>query len=43
MHNITLEDSGRYRVNMKFRIFKKLGVRLKNTAPNACRLQAENR
>jgi len=41
--NITLEVSGRNRVNMKISIFKKLGVSLKNTAPKARRLQAESR
>jgi hypothetical protein len=34
--NITLEGSGRFRVNRKFSIFKKLGVGWKRTAPNTC-------
>ena len=43
MHNITLEDSGRFRVNRKFSIFKKLGVGWKKSGPKARRLQAESR
>tara|TARA_R110002049_G_scaffold154171_1_gene318630 strand:+ start:689 stop:976 length:288 start_codon:yes stop_codon:yes gene_type:complete len=41
--NITLEDSGRFRVNMKISIFKKLGESKKRTGPKARRLQAESR
>ena len=41
--NITLEDSGRFRVKRKYGIFKNLGVGWKETASNARRLQAESR
>ena len=35
--------SGRIGVNMKISIFKKLGVSLEDSAPEAHRLQAESR
>ncbi len=35
--------SDRFSVNRKYSIFKKLGVGLESTAPNARRLQAESR